>query len=138
MKPKPFSPLNHFTEPVAIENPLLPWPDLTRFVGGHGRMTLSSQRDFQICNGGALAHHSSALRCANAVLSAIAPIQMTSRWANTRLVRLSARLRLTPPSPIDSSPGGPSARPGRFPLSSSVANPCTVDQLATAAKRTLV
>src|SRR5579864_7400292 len=37
MKPKPFSPLNHFTEPVAIENPLLSWPDLTRFSGGHGR-----------------------------------------------------------------------------------------------------
>jgi hypothetical protein len=33
MKPKPFSPLNHFTEPVAIENPLLSWPDLTRVAG---------------------------------------------------------------------------------------------------------
>src|SRR5579859_3210235 len=33
MKPKPFSPLNHFTEPVAIENPLLSWPDLTLVSG---------------------------------------------------------------------------------------------------------
>src|ERR1700733_12626345 len=47
MKPKPFSPLNHFTEPVAIENPLLPWPDLTRFLGAMAGATLSSQRDFQ-------------------------------------------------------------------------------------------
>src|SRR5581483_936327 len=43
MKPKPFSPLNHFTEPVAIENPLLPWPDLTRIVGGHGRWPLRTR-----------------------------------------------------------------------------------------------
>src|ERR1039458_5436282 len=66
MKPKPFSPLNHFTEPVAIENPLLPWPDLTPFWGSWP-VTLASQRDFQICNGGALTHNNTALRCANAV-----------------------------------------------------------------------
>src|SRR6202042_3867753 len=54
MKPKPFSPLNHFTEPVAIENPLLPWPDLTRFLGGHGRCDSLESEGFPICNGGAL------------------------------------------------------------------------------------
>src|SRR5579871_2381574 len=43
MKPKPFSPLNHFTEPVAIENPLLSWPDLARFSGGHGRWLLRAR-----------------------------------------------------------------------------------------------
>src|ERR1700722_5207051 len=66
MKPKPFSPLNHFTEPVAIENPLLPWPDLT--VLGSWPVTLTSQRDFQICNGGALADHNSAPGCPNGSL----------------------------------------------------------------------
>src|ERR1700679_61151 len=29
MKPKPFSPLNHFTVPVAIDDPLLSWPEST-------------------------------------------------------------------------------------------------------------
>src|SRR6516164_9958672 len=46
MKPKPFSPLNHFTEPVAIENPLLSWPDLA-LVRGPWPVARSSQRDFQ-------------------------------------------------------------------------------------------
>src|SRR5664279_2685421 len=73
MKPKPFSPLNHFTEPVAIENPLLPWPDLTP-CWGSWPVTLSSQRDFQICNGGALKHNNSALRCANGSRSGITRI----------------------------------------------------------------
>src|ERR1700733_5488387 len=79
MKPKPFSPLNHFTEPVAIENPLLPWPDLTPFPGGHGRCDSLESEGFPICTGGALGENSSALDCAIACLMHICPISGTPR-----------------------------------------------------------
>src|SRR5580692_3219070 len=79
MKPKPFSPLNHFTEPVAIENPLLPWPDLTPFPGGHGRCDSLESEGFPICTGGALGENSSALDCAITGPVEICPISGTQR-----------------------------------------------------------
>src|SRR6266571_780627 len=36
MKPKPFSPLNHFTVPVAIAKSFLSWPELDPGSAGHG------------------------------------------------------------------------------------------------------
>src|SRR5580704_14673639 len=79
MKPKPFSPLNYFTEPVAIENPLLPWPDLTPFPGGHGRCDSLESEGFPICTGGALGENSSALDCAITGPMEICPISGAQR-----------------------------------------------------------